>query len=817
MVYIVKKIKMISAALAPIVMKFGIAACVGVSSGCAPTDNEAQAQAGALLDTQAILDEKSRREREKPVVVNSDTNSAPMLATASRGSGNKINPPSPGPAPAPSPTPGPIPAPAPISPVTQGGMPGATLGTIKNPILFVTQVPVGLEFSSRVATFANHMASPKQAPRGGDLMIRYPDGVLRNLTKEAGFGQDGLQGANAIAVREPSVHWSGTKALFSMLVGSPKQYSTVDGFWQIYEISGLGKSEQVKITKVANQPATFNNVAPLYGTDEKVLFTSDRPRNGALHLYPQLDEYESSPTVTGIWSLEPTGGALKLLAHSVSGSYSPIIDSSGRIVYTRWDHLQTDQQAEADRAGLPGGYGAYSFDSEALTSVKVALKPETFPEPRFETMTTFGRVGRHLFNQFTPWQVNEDGTDEETLNHFGRQEYSAGYVPRSFLDDPALVDSVTKVKSANTFYFQGSAGIFQMREDPNRPGRFFGVYSNEFGSVGTGILLTFDGTAGLNPESMALVPVSAFQAGTNESLSGRFRNPLPLSDGQMVATYTPANSIATSGAALLGLEMRLRQLVFDKATGRYSVMSVLTGGGIQKTVSWYDPDTVKTWSGTLWELEPVELVARVKPVVRTKPLDAPEQQVFTEEGVDPAAMQAWLKKNELALIVTRNQTSRDISDRQQPFNLQVPGGVRNMAPDGGKIYNIANFQVFQADQTRGYTSVKAGRRPIATPMHGTADKNVANPTGPIGSVKIAADGSTAVIVPAQRSLAWQTTDAAGNAVVRERVWVSFQSGEIRVCASCHGVNSKDQASAGAPVNRPEALRELLKLWKTLPK
>jgi Hydrazine synthase alpha subunit middle domain len=817
MVYIVKKIKMISAALAPIVMKFGIAACVGVSSGCAPTDNEAQAQASALLDTQAILDEKSRKEREKPVVVNSDTNSAPMLATASRGSINKINPPSPGPAPAPGPTPGPIPAPAPISPVTQGAMPGATLGTIKNPILFVTQIPVGLEFASRVATFANHMASPKQVPRGGDLMIRYPDGVLRNLTKEAGFGQDGLQGANAIAVREPSVHWSGTKALFSMLIGSPKQYSTVDGFWQIYEISGLGKGEQVKITKVANQPASFNNVSPLYGTDEKVLFTSDRPRNGALHLYPQLDEYESNPTVTGIWSLEPTSGALKLLAHSVSGSYSPIIDSSGRIVYTRWDHLQTDQQAEADRAGLPGGYGAYSFDSEALTSVKVALKPETFPEPRFETMTTFGRVGRHLFNQFTPWQVNEDGTDEETLNHFGRQEYNAGYVPRSFLDDPALVDSVTKIKSANTFYFQGSAGIFQMREDPNRPGRFFGVYSNEFGSVGTGILLTFDGTAGLNPESMALVPVSAFQAATNESLSGRFRNPLPLSDGQMVATYTPANSIATSGAALLGLEMRLRQLVFDKATGRYSVMSVLTGGGIQKTVSWYDPDTVKTWSGTLWELEPVELVARVKPVARTKPLDAPEQQVFTEEGVDPAAMQAWLKKNELALIVTRNQTSRDISDRQQPFNLQVPGGVRNMAPDGGKIYNIANFQVFQADQTRGYTSVKAGRRPIATPMHGTADKNVANPTGPIGSVKIAADGSTAVIVPAQRSLAWQTTDAAGNAVVRERVWVSFQSGEIRVCASCHGVNSKDQAGAGAPVNRPEALRELLKLWKTLPK
>jgi mono/diheme cytochrome c family protein len=71
-------------------------------------------------------------------------------------------------------------------------------------------------------------------------------------------------------------------------------------------------------------------------------------------------------------------------------------------------------------------------------------------------------------------------------------------------------------------------------------------------------------------------------------------------------------------------------------------------------------------------------------------------------------------------------------------------------------------------------------------------------------------------VPARQALAWQTTDAGGNAVVRERVWVTLQPGEVRVCASCHGVNDKDQAGLAAPTNKPEALRALLQHWKTLP-
>ncbi len=198
------------------------------------------------------------------------------------------------------------------------------------------------------------------------------------------------------------------------------------------------------------------------------------------------------------------------------------------------------------------------------------------------------------------------------------------------------------------------------------------------------------------------------------------------------------------------------------------------------------------------------------------PLEAPEASVLSEEAVDESALRTWLRNNNLALIVTRNQTTRDRADLQQPFNLRVPGGVTTAAPGGGKVYDIAHFQIYQADQIRGYGGNKQGRRVIAQPMHDDNGKNIPNPTGPGGSVKISPDGSSAAFVPARRALAWQTTDAAGNPVVRERFWLTMQPGEVRVCASCHGTNTKDQAGAGAPTNKPEALRDLLCAWKLLP-
>ena len=63
-------------------------------------------------------------------------------------------------------------------------------------------------------------------------------------------------------------------------------------------------------------------------------------------------------------------------------------------------------------------------------------------------------------------------------------------------------------------------------------------------------------------------------------------------------------------------------------------------------------------------------------------------------------------------------------------------------------------------------------------------------------------------------MTWQLTDGSGAPVVRERYWLTFQPGEIRLCTSCHGINTKDQANHPMPTNSPAALRTLLQYWKT---
>src|SRR5580765_2590019 len=100
----------------------------------------------------------------------------------------------------------------------------ATVVPFPNPVLFVTQAPIPNEindnavanvFVSVVSPLGNHLADTAHAGRGGDLWIRFPNGTVRNLTRAAGFGLNGVQHGLGIAARDPHVHWDGTRALFS--------------------------------------------------------------------------------------------------------------------------------------------------------------------------------------------------------------------------------------------------------------------------------------------------------------------------------------------------------------------------------------------------------------------------------------------------------------------------------------------------------------------------------------------------------------------------------------------------------------------------
>ncbi len=702
---------------------------------------------------------------------------------------------------------------------TYKGVPPALPG---NPILFVTQIPIGFDFTTVGSTFGNHRPTADSCGRGGDLYIRYADGSVKNLTAAAGYGvATGFQGAQGIAVREPAVHWNGNKALFSMVVGSSiKAFTPSANYWQIYEVTRFGVGETPVITKIPNQPANFNNISPCYGTDGRILFVSDRPRNGQGHLYPQLDEYELAPTTTGVWSLDPATGDLFNLNHTPSGAFSLSIDSFGRVVFVRWDHLQRDQEADIDvdnlLQGLPLPYGTFNYsDESASAAVLVGNRTEVFPEPR----ATIGNVNGHTFNVFFPWATHEDGTDEETINHLGRHEIGA-YLQPSFNNDNNLGYFYNPAVRYNKTYVYN---FLHLKEDPTTPGRYYGTDAPEFNSHASGQIVTLNAPQGLDADYVTTsyitdpvtkTPVSP--PSTNHS--GHFRDPLPLANGSLVVVHATGTDIETQRGVGSDYAFRLKTMW---RPGPYWVAYQTLTPGFSKSVSYYTSGGgLISYNGPLWELNPVEVRARPIPQAAKPPLAQPEQQVFDETGVDVAAFQDYLRTNGLALVVSRNVTTRDHADRQQPYNLHVAGTATQTIGAGGKIYDISHLQFFQADQIRGFgmrntnSQPSAGRRVLAQPLHDTAASTNNLPTsGPVGSVQLGIDGSMAAFLPARRAMTWQLTDPVGSPVVRERYWVTFQPGEIRTCASCHGVNTTDQANHATPVNKPEALRTLLLDWK----
>ncbi len=707
-----------------------------------------------------------------------------------------------------------------------------------NPILFVTQVPVINDFLTIGSTFGNHDGSTHAAARGGDLWIRYQDGTLRNLTAEAGYGDPaGFQGASSIAVREPCVHWSGTKAVFSMVVGAPTAPGSGTFRWQLYEITGLGQGETAVITTVAKQPTGRNNVSPCYASDDRILFLSDRPRNGAAHLAPQLDEYEEAPTNTGIWKLDPVSGQLFLMNHSPSGSFGPFVDSFGRVVFTRWDHLERDQQGDLEAMGQ-GIYGLFDYADESAGAATTMPPPdEIFPEPRKQWIDYVNAfpggytgplrgwepqlVGSQQ-NHFLPWTLNQDGTVEETLNHVGRHELFS-FIDKNRNDDPEIVDHVGfKPWVANR---NALTALHQMSEDPTAPGTYYGIDCREFDTHASGqvVKLVAPPTSTANQVTVAYVTHRDTQAPTpspGPNHSGFYRNPVRLADGTLVAAHTSntekERNVGTAAAPRSLFDFRLKTLV-QGGNGAWQASKPLTKG-LSKRVQYYDPFNLITYDGRLWELDAVEVVARPVPPASQEPaLPAPEQQALAAEGVLLADLRQYLTASDLALIVSRDVTARDRNDRQQPFNLRVAGTSTQTLGVGssGPIYDVAYLRLFQGDLVRGITNGVAvgGRRVLAQPLHEAAADNPPAPAGPSGSVALESDGSLAALVPARRAMTWQLADPAGVPVVNERFWISFQPGEIRSCTNCHGVNEEDQARDPAPTNEPLALRTLLQHLK----
>ena len=414
-----------------------------------------------------------------------------------------------------------------------------------NPIVFVTQVPIPPEEDDQAkvgSVSANHMGDARHTGRGGDLWLREANGGLKNLTEAAGYGND-------IAVRDPTVHWNGDRVIFSMVVGSNVSK------WQLYEITGLHDEAPV-ITRVRGQPQDYNNVSPVYGSDDTIFFTSDRPRgwDGVHrdHLYPLRNEYEYLEVVTGLWRLDRETEDVRIMAHTPSGAFTPFVDSFGRVVYTQWDHLEQDRQANIGHDGCMPAEKWYeslvTYTDESAAAEYEKDDTQSFPEPwpcRKDLIGNTPWTG-HKITQFFPWQMRQNGRGMETLNHIGRQELRA-YVPAGRNDDENLQDghSDWPVRRENR---NALRDIFQMREDPTEPGRYVGTRtSHRHENQGGGQIVSLERAAPYqNAEDMTVGYIThpdtaepredEERGGPNHS--GLYRDPIVTRTGTYVAAHT---------------------------------------------------------------------------------------------------------------------------------------------------------------------------------------------------------------------------------------------------------------------------------------
>jgi hypothetical protein len=720
---------------------------------------------------------------------------------------------------------------------------------LPNPIIFVTQVPAAGGHNAMGDPFANHLGDIQNVRRGGDLYILYPDGTLKNITAICGYGStgaNGFQDQNSIAVREPSVSWDGTKALFSMVIGAPASlHQNTHYFWQIYEVTNLGQAQTPVIRKINNQPLNYNNVSPIYGTNGRIIFSTDMPRNGMAFLYPQYDEYHGQPTTTGLWSLDETSGDLFQLDHSPSGDFAPFIDSYGRVIFSRWDHLRRDGNVD-DEYAHPGVNKLYPFDfadeTQNALRTQISYVPgnqdiESFPEPQSSRTDILppNLTGQET-NLFFPWNINENGTSMETINHIGRHELSY-FFNKNFTDDPNLV-SINRFGTGN---YVGN--VLQIREDPSNPGTYYAIDAiTSLNLHGAGYIFKMS-NAGLGAGGTPLNAdntVLSYVTRTNFTF-GRYKNIQPLVNGTLIAAHSDTTSVEAEIGTVSATHdtiyskckysFRLKTLIAETAP-YYRANTLLTNNIPTKNIKFYNPDTLVVMNAVrLWELDPCEVVSRNVPTtnpINPGALPTQETTAIQNAGLTVTQVKNYLTQNNLSLIVSRDVTTRDGHDKQQPFNLRVvdtngthPGNYAQTIGTSGKVYDISHLQIFQADQVRGYmgpgndiNNPLPGRRPIALPLHDPSVKNPRiNANEPQGSVRIFPDGSLAAFVPSRRALSWQMTDTSKKGIVRERFWLTFQPGEIATCNSCHGLNTGDQLNRPKPTNVPLALTSLLNVIK----
>ncbi len=227
--------------------------------------------------------------------------------------------------------------------------------------------------------------------------------------------------------------------------------------------------------------------------------------------------------------------------------------------------------------------------------------------------------------------------------------------------------------------------------------------------------MRFDAPPGLDADRIVMTEVTAgVDRGFTEDgslpdplASGHYRSPLPLADGTLIAAHTGETRLSQNDGTTEAPRYRYAyRLVKMKAAGDLWVAGEPLTPGITASISYWSPDLRVTFERrALGARSGGGRGAHERPARRVAVVQAPEGAILDATGVELSALRAWLAKNELALIVSRDVTLRDRGDVQQPYNLRVPGGVQTVGTPG-KVYDVSCSSSSRPITVRGYESTE---------------------------------------------------------------------------------------------------------------